>query len=88
VTLGGTATRDVLALESVTTTPPLGAAALNVTVPVAGLPPGTLPLNKICDSSGNSVMSAAAVAPLNVPEIRTFVVAVTELVPIANDAVV
>jgi len=88
VTLAGTVTREVLALERVTTVPPVGAGPFNVTVPVAGLPPGTLPLKSTCASSGNNVMSALNVDPLNAAEIRTFVVAVTELVPIANEAVV
>jgi hypothetical protein len=88
VTLPGTVTSDVLALANATTVPPLGAAPFNVTVPVPGVPPGTLPANETCASSGNSVMSVADVVPLNAAEIRTFVVAVTELVAIANDAVV
>jgi hypothetical protein len=45
VTLAGTVTSEVFALESATTEPPLGAGLFNVTVPVAGVPPGTLPLN-------------------------------------------
>jgi len=88
VTLAGTVTSDVFALESVTTVPPLGAAPFSVTVPIAGLPPGTLPLNDTCARSGNTVMSAAAVTPLNVAEMRTFVAAVTGLVPIVNEAAV
>ena len=88
MTLAGTVTRDVFALESVTTRPPLGAGPLNVTVPVAGLPPGTLPLKDTCDSSGNSVMSVAVVAPPKAAEMRTFIVAVTELVPIVKEAAV
>jgi hypothetical protein len=88
VTLAGTVTSEVLPLASATAVPPLGAAPFNVTVPVPGVPPGTLPANETCASSGNSVMSVADVVPLNDAEIRTFVVAVTELVAIANDAVV
>ena len=42
VTLAGTVATAVLLLERVTTAPPLGAAALRVTVPVEGLPPKTL----------------------------------------------
>ena len=87
MTLAGTVTSEVFALESVTVAPLAGAAALSVTVPVAGVPPGTLPLNDTCASSGNSVMSVLNVAALNAAEIRTFVVAVTALVPIENDAV-
>ena len=42
VTLDGTVASDVLLLESKTTTPPVGAGALSVTVPVEELPPLTL----------------------------------------------
>jgi hypothetical protein len=41
-TLAGTVAAAVLLLESVTTAPPEGAAALRVTVPVEELPPATL----------------------------------------------
>ncbi len=88
VTLAGTVTSDVFPLESATTTPPLGAGPPSPTVPVAGVPPGVLPLNITYDSSGNNVMSAANVEPLYAAEMRTFVVAVTELVPMENDALV
>jgi hypothetical protein len=86
VTLAGTRTSDVFALDSVTTTPPAGAAPLKLTVPGAADPPGTLPPNETAASSGNSVMSAATVADPSVAEMRTVVVAVTALVPIANVA--
>jgi hypothetical protein len=42
VTLTGTEATEVLPLASVTTAPPAGAAALNVTVPVDPVPPVTL----------------------------------------------
>jgi hypothetical protein len=45
VTLAGTVASDVFPLDSATTVPPLGAAAFSLTVPVAGVPPGTLPSN-------------------------------------------
>jgi hypothetical protein len=88
VTLAGTVASDVLALESATAVPPLGAAPLKCTVPTAGVPPGTLPSNITAASSGNKVMSAVNVEPLKVAEILTFVVAVTELVLIVKEAVV
>jgi hypothetical protein len=88
VTLAGTVTSEVFALESVTRAPPSGAGPFNVTLPVAGVPPGTLPLNSIWPSSGNSVMSALTVAEFQVAEIRTFVAAVTELLLIENEALV
>src|SRR2546425_13319811 len=42
VTLAGTVAAPVLLLDSETTAPPLGAAALSVTVPVEALPPVTV----------------------------------------------
>ena len=42
VTLEGTVATAVLLLDSVTTAPPLGAAALKVTVPVDEMPPTTV----------------------------------------------
>jgi len=88
VTLAGTVTRAVLALDSVTTVPPLGAGALKNTVPVVGLPPGTLPGNCTALSNANKVTSAFAVTPFKVAETRTFVVAVTGLVVTVNPALV
>src|SRR5262249_51227043 len=71
-----------------TSAPPDGAGPLRNTVPGAGVPPGMLPANDTCASSGNNVMSLANVAPANEAEMRTLVVAVTALVPIVNEAVV
>jgi hypothetical protein len=42
VTLAGTVAAEVLLLVSVTTAPPVGAAAFSVTVPVGPVPPVTL----------------------------------------------
>jgi hypothetical protein len=42
VTLAGTVAAEVLLLVSVTTAPPVGAALLNVTVPVEDAPPSTV----------------------------------------------
>ena len=54
VTLAGTVAAAVLLPESDTTTPPLGAAALNVAVPVDELPPTTLVgLTVTADSAGD-----------------------------------
>lgn len=73
-------TRPVLALNSATTAPPLGAEVPKATVPVAVAPPGTLPGNDTWLSNVNNVMSAFNVTPLKAAETRTTVVAVTELV--------
>ena len=68
-----------LALERITTTPPLGAGAFKASVPVAALPPGTLPTNDTPPSSANKLMSAFAVTPLKVAEILTKVEVATAL---------
>jgi hypothetical protein len=90
VTLAGT----VVALEfsdSVTATPPLGAAALKVTVPVDGLPPATLVgLSDTAESvvpvapPGLIVSVALCVTFSYVAEITTVVVDVTCAVLTAN----
>lgn len=80
VTLAGIVTRAVLALESVTTVPPAGATMPKVTVPVAELPPITLPSNNTWRSNVNNVMSAFKVTPLRLAVTLTLVVAVTALV--------
>ena len=72
---------------SVTTAPPAGAAALSSTVPVDEAPPTMgLGANDTKARIGNNVMSAFAVTPLKTAEIRTDVVAGTELVVIVNVA--
>lgn len=88
MTLAGTVTSDVLPLESDTTVPPVGAGPFKNTSPIAGLPPGTVPLNITEFNSGNNVTSALTVTLLRVAEMRTFVADVTALVLIANDALV
>jgi hypothetical protein len=60
VTLAGTVAVDVLLLVRVTTTPPAGAAALKVTVPVDDAPPiGLLGLSETDDSVGGLMVSVA-----------------------------
>jgi hypothetical protein len=91
VTLAGTAAASVLLLDRVTTTPPAGAAALSVTVPVDVLPPGTLVGWRLSDVSvvaGVTVSCADRVAPSAPPEIVTMVDVVTGLVATINVAVV
>src|SRR2546430_2751551 len=51
MTLAGTCAADVLLLDSDTVAPPLGAAPLNVTVPVDELPPVTLLGSTATDAS-------------------------------------
>ena len=51
VTLGGTVATEAFELTSVTTLPPLGAAADNVTVPVTELPPTILVGLRLSDAS-------------------------------------
>ena len=65
VTLDGTLATDGLLLESDTTTPPLGAGALSVTVPVEELPPVTLDGLRLREESvgGVTVSEAVRVAP-------------------------
>src|SRR5262249_13840577 len=61
VTLAGTlATAPVLA--SVTTAPPAGAGAVNVTVPVEGLPPTTLVGFKVTEESGSGAPAGLIVS--------------------------
>src|SRR6266850_2249801 len=82
VTLAGTVATVVLLLDIVTTAPPLGAAALSVTVPVVELPPTALvglTLNEERVAGGGgvpagfTVRSAERVTPPPVTEIVTMV---------------
>ena len=95
VTLAGTVAAAVLELVSVTTTPPVGAGPVSVTVPVEGFGPTTdTGLNASEESAGGStVRGAAFVTPeyvaemLNVAEVvRVFVVIVNvaEVAPAAT----
>ena len=54
VTLAGTVTTAVLALVSVTTVPPVGAAMFKVTVPVDGAPETTVDGFNVTDDTTNS----------------------------------
>jgi hypothetical protein len=92
VTLAGTVTALEFS-ESDTITPPLGAAALNVTVPVDALPPTTLAgLSATADSAGPvgppglSVSVALCVTFSYVAEITTVLVDVTCAVLTVNVA--
>jgi hypothetical protein len=89
VTLAGTVATDVLLLLSVTTAPPVGAALLNVTVPVEELPPVTLVGFRLTDeTAGAFTVKAALCVPLYVPEIVTEVVVPTATVVTVNVALV
>jgi hypothetical protein len=70
MTLAGTAATAVLLLESETTAPPLGAAAVSVAVPVDALPPTTLDgftanaSNVAGLDAGDTISEVAAQVPL------------------------
>ena len=61
VTLAGTVATPVLLLDRLTTAPPLGAAALNVTVPVDELPPVTLDGLSVSDVKGGLSATSAQI---------------------------
>src|SRR3989442_7226779 len=65
VTLDGTVAAPVLLLDRLTTAPPLGAAALSVTVPVEALPPVTVDGLRVSEESVGAVTvtAAAGVSP-------------------------
>src|SRR5262245_4034862 len=86
VTLAGTLATVVLLLDSVTMAPPVGAAEVNVTVPVLPAPPTTLvgltvTNDRLAGGGGGLTVSAAVrEAPPKVPPIVTGVAAVTAAV--------
>ena len=61
VTLDGTLATLVLLLDRLTTAPPLGAAALSVTVPVDELPPVTLDGLSVSDVKGGLSPTSAQI---------------------------
>ena len=66
VTLAGTCAAAVLLLDRVTTAPPVGAAAVNVTVPVDEVPPSTevgLSVTALSVAAAVTVRLAVCVAP-------------------------
>jgi hypothetical protein len=90
VTLAGTVAAALL-LDSVTAAPPDGAGALNVTVPVEGLPPPTLAglrdtAESLAPVDGVTVRVTLRVVPFNEAEMVTVLVATTEPVLIVNVA--
>src|SRR5262249_14434802 len=93
-TLGGTVATAVLLLDSVPTAPPVGAAALNVAVPVLEAPPTTLVGLTVTAERvgaagvGLTVNEAARETAPRVPVIVTPVEAVTALVAIVKVALV
>ena len=89
-----TVATDVLLLESVTTTPPDGAAALSVTVPVELFPPLTLVGFRVSEErltleeAGVMVREACAELDPSVAVITAVVVVVTDVVLTVNEALV
>src|SRR5206468_11104086 len=91
VTLVGTVATAVLLLARVTTAPPVGAAALKVTVPVEVLPPATVAGLRFSEErvvAGVTVSTAELLTPPYVAEIVTAIGAATGLVEIVNAALV
>jgi len=90
VTLAGTVAAAVLLLFSVTTSPPVGAGPLSVTVPVDDAPPVTVVGLKLTElgAGGLTVSPAVCVVVLKVAEMVTGVLLATGLVLTVNVAVV
>jgi hypothetical protein len=93
VTLDGTVATDVLPLESVTTAPPEGAAAVRVTVPVELFPPLTLVGLRVSEESvtadaGVMVSDACAELDPRADVITAVVVVVTGVVVTVKEALV
>jgi hypothetical protein len=91
VTLAGTAATNELALDRVTTNPPVGAARVSVTVPSEVLPPTRdVGLNPRAEraAAGVTVNRAVVLPPLYVAVIVTEVETVTAAVVTVNVAVV
>lgn len=87
VTDAGTVARAGTELVSVTTAPPAGAAAFNVTFPVAPWPPRTLVRFSVSERrSGWAVRLTVFVTPACAAEIVTILLAVTTAVVTANAA--
>jgi hypothetical protein len=89
VTEAGTPAADELPLSD-TTTPPLGAGPLNVTVPWEMIPPTTLAgfAESVFNAAGSTVSVAVFVTPLKTAEIVTGVELATGVVVIVNVALV
>jgi hypothetical protein len=91
VTLAGTCAAAVLLLERLTTTPPLGAGLLSVTVAVDDVPPRTgfgFSESEVTAATAVMVRFEDTVLPPYVADITTFVVPATTFVFTVNVAVV
>src|SRR5262245_26042089 len=94
VTLAGTLATVALLLESATAAPPVGAAVVNVTVPVLAAPPTTLVGLTVTEDklgaagTGLTVNVAVRVTPPSVAEIDGDVEAVTVVVVMVKVALV
>src|SRR5262249_56696504 len=90
VTLAGTLATVALLLDSATLAPPLGAAVVNVTVPVAEAPPTTLVGLTVTEdtlgpaAAGLTVSTAVRATPPKVPAIVSAVEAATGFVAMVD----